>query len=449
MARIGLWLRQAYPCSVQRIRSNISSIRQSEKAGTTSILIGTVVLVITAILFQIIAGRSLEPARFAPIGIIWTIQFIVTSVLLLPVQNLITRQLALAAGSDEYLRPERKRVMVVFGGAVVIGTAFAALTLDQFFFGDRRFAMITLVILIGRGLVSLARGFLAGRRRFFAFGESLAAEGIALLATGLIAAAWQPTTLAFAACIAIAPFATLLVRPFSRSPVLNSPVTRPIVEDVYAHPRGFLEYLIVATAASQIVLASAPVVVGLIGGSAVAVSIVFATFTLFRGPVTSAYNLVARVLPDFTDMVRDGRSAVIRTWSRRITVGGATLAAIGFAGGWSLGPSVVSILFGTDFRPSNEMAAFVGAGVGAALGTLFVGQIYIAQGRTRSLAARWGISLGVAIVTVYVAFGPPELQVAIGFATGEVAALLLLHLGSIAERHPADSSQPPIETEDG
>ncbi len=313
----------------------------------------TSTIVPTAIGYQILAGRSLDATGFAPIGVIWTLQFIVTSVLLLPVQNLVTRQLALASGGTQYLRAAVAQISVVFVLAIAIGVAFTMATLDRFFLGEAQYIGLVAVILVGRGLVSLARGFLTGRRRFFAFGESLAAEGIALVGTGMAVAAIESTTLLFASCIALSSFAPLLVRPFAR---MEGEATEHHVPDEQSRPPGFLGYLILATAASQLVLASAPIVVGLIGGTAATVSIIFATFTLFRGPVTSAYNFVARVLPDFTAMVRDGKAAEIQTWSKRITLGGLALAAVGGGAGWLVGSPIVGVLFGDGFEPGNRAA---------------------------------------------------------------------------------------------
>jgi O-antigen/teichoic acid export membrane protein len=406
------------------MKPETAAARRSDSTGTALVAVGTAVLVAGGIAFQVLAGRKLGTEQFAPIGIIWTVQFIVTSVLLLPVQNLITRQLALASGGVEHLRPERSKVIAVFFIAIGAGTAFALATVNRFFLGEMLYPVLLAVTLTGRGVVSISRGFLAGRRRFIHFGESLAAEGLALIVFGVAVFLLAPSTIAFAACVALAPFAVLMVRPFSRTSS-GAVVGQSAVVD-YEHPKGFLEYLITATGASQFILAGGPIVVGFVGGDPVAVSVIFVTFTLFRGPVTSAYNFVARVLPDFTAMARDGRVAETSRWLRRITWGGFGLTVVGFLGGFAVGPWLVELLYGSAFAPARLIAGLAGAGVGAALGGLFTGQIYIAQGRTRALAIRWGGALLAACIVVLLPIGSADLRVAAAFAVGEVVALVLL-----------------------
>jgi hypothetical protein len=190
--------------------------------------------------------------------------------------------------------------------------------------------------------------------------------------------------------------------------------------------RSFLGYLIIATAASQVVIAGGPIAVGFIGGTATAVSIVFATFTLFRGPITSAYNLVARVLPDFTDLSLRGDDAALDVWRHRIAAAGLVLATATSFVAYFIGPGIIAALYGDAFAPSATVAALAGAGVGAGLGALFVAQIYIASARTRRLAAGWVLALIIAGFAIAISNTDVITKVAVGFAAGESAAMIIL-----------------------
>ena len=381
---------------------------------------GTVVSIVTVLLFQVVAGRSLGAEAFAPIGVVWTVSFMVYTVFMIPVEQFITRRLALAHGNAAALAPNRVLLMSVIGVAIAIGVGFVLATVDRLFAGITAFVVLALALLVTRALLAVGRGFLAGRRRFTAYGGTLAAEGLVLLIAAAVVAAIHPTTLSFAAAMVLSPLVILLFRPFH-----TTTVTTPWIADNEA-PVAFLGFLILATGASQVVIAGGPVVVGLIGGGAAAVSSIFVTFTLFRGPITSAYNLVARVLPDFTALAARGRAHVLTVWAHRITWAGYVLAVLGFTAAYLIGPAIIRVLYGAEFEPDAAVAGLAGAGVGAGLAVLFVAQIYVATGATRALAGRWLLALLIAGAAV--AFGPGTAQarVALGFAVGELAALSAL-----------------------
>jgi hypothetical protein len=345
--------------------------------------------------------------------------FVIYTVLMIPIEQFITRRLVVSGGAPGWLGSDRWTVVAVLGGGWTLGTVFVAAMLGVFFEGGSVYVVITAVLLVSRAVLAVGRGMLAGRRRFAAYGGSLAAEALTLLVLAVIAAALSPSTLTFAWILVVGPLTVLAFRPWTTTdsvPSGEAPVETAAM---------FLGWLIVATAASQIVIASGPIVVGFIGGSAAAVSIVFATFTLFRGPVTSAYNLVARVLPDFTELSVRGEFGVLALWRHRIAVGGGVLALVGAVAASFIGPSIIELLYGTEFEPPHMVAALGGAGVGAGLGALFVGQIFIASGRTKGLAGGWLASLVVAAMAVIAIPVDPMHKIAWGFAVGEVAALII------------------------
>jgi hypothetical protein len=179
-------------------------------------------------------------------------------------------------------------------------------------------------------------------------------------------------------------------------------------------------------------LASGPVVVGFVGGSAAAVSVIFVTFTLFRGPVTSSYTLIVRVLPDFTAIAATGGGHGLNAWARWIGLAGLGAAGLFGALGWFLGPRVVELLYGADFVPSSLTAALAAAAVGFALASLFMGQIYIARGETGRLAAIWGLALVAATSFLLLSDGDPVLRVTVAFLVGEATALLVLTAVAVA-----------------
>ena len=404
------------------VRSDQTTGRRARRdnLGTLAMLAGTAVSALSVLVYQPVAGRALGTEGFAPIAVLWTMMFVIYTVLMIPIEQFITRRLVVAGGAPGWLGSDRRAVVAVLGGGWVLGTVFVLATLGVFFEGDPVYVAITAVLLVSRAVLAVGRGLLAGRRRFMAYGGSLAAEALTLLGLAVIAAALSPTTVTFAWILVVGPLTVLVLRPWRTTESV------PSGEAPVQTAATFLGWLIVATAASQIVIASGPIVVGLIGGSAAAVSIVFATFTLFRGPVTSAYNLVARVLPDFTDLSVRGEYGVLALWRHRIAVGGGVLALVGAVAAYFIGPWIIELLYGAEFEPPRMVAALGGAGVGAGLGALFVGQIFIASARTKGLAGGWTAALVVAAIAVIAIPVDPMHKIAWGFAVGEIAALIVL-----------------------
>jgi len=383
-------------------------------------ILGTMVSAIAVYVYQVVAGRMLGTDEFAPIGVMWTVMFLVFTVLLLPVEQYVTRHLTITGG-----RTAGDRTGIVLVGAtiavgIVLGVGFVLVTLDRFFDGDAIFAVVMLINLSGRSLLAVARGYLAGRRRFHAYGAGIAIEGVALVFLALGAAALSPTTLGFAIAMSLGPLSILLIRPF------HGGYGGDPLRDESSQGFGFLGPLIIATGASQLVLSVGPIVVGFVGGTAAAISVFFITFTLFRGPVTSSYNIVARVLPDFTALAAKGEQHRLSAWAGKLgLIGVATMIVFGISG-WILGPTVVDFLYGGEFRPSSHLAALGAAGVGAALIALFLNQIYIARGETGRMALVWVSSLVVAGVVLVVTSGEPVIRVGTAFLAGEATAMVLL-----------------------
>ena len=72
--------------------------------------------------------------------------------------------------------------------------------------------------------------------------------------------------------------------------------------------------------------------------------------------MTSAYNLVARVLPDFTELAQSDDPTRLWKWAPKITTAGFVLALLGAAGSGLLLRPLIEVIYGEAFVPPQLAA---------------------------------------------------------------------------------------------
>lgn len=393
------------------------------RRGTTVMVAGSIAAVVAAFILQVIGSRGLGAEAFAPVSVIWTLLFLGITVFLVPVEQLVIRRVVLADGRRRPLAGAVRVVVAVVGGAAVLGGVFTFAAANTLLDGNRAYVPVAMVMLATHGAMAVGRGFLAGRHRYAAYGMVTILDAAAKLggAATALAAGFGP--LAFCWALAASPLVVLALRPFRGVRAGDDPVDDP------AEASGrFITGFLVSSAASQTVLAAGPWVVGLLGATPATISVFFVTTTLFRGPISASYNLLARVLPPLTARAAAGEHDRLEQWARRLLVVGVVASAAAGAVAAAIGPAVITFLFGEEFRPEWWLTALAAAAVVAAMFGLGTTQILVGKGHTDRMAMVWIGAVMVAALTILVSPGEPSLRVAIGFCVGEVSALVGLSL---------------------
>lgn len=397
--------------------------------GTAYIVGGSLVAGIAAYAYQLLGGRTLGAQAFAPVSVLLTIHFLTFIVVLVPIEQLIVRRLTL----DRSRSGLPRRAYWLAGLTVTAATLFAFVGVDDYLNGDYRFIAFTALTIGTHFVFASARGHLAGWRRFRPYGMASGGASLLRLGIAVLITVIHPSASGFAIALIVGPAVVMLWRPFRQVSVARAeidPEARTTLDD-----RGLLTGLVLSAATSQALLLAGPIVVGVLGGTAVQISIAFAAFTLGRAPLTFGYNLLARVLPPFTEMAARGYRDELRSWARGMAWASISLAAVAAVLGWFLGPWVVEIAFGADFVPTKLAAASISFGVVFAGGGLFVGQILVARGEPTRLAIAWISGLfGAAVGLILTATLDPVARVSISFAMGEVVALAALVSAAVAAR---------------
>jgi len=400
------------------------ALRARLGSGTSYMLVATVLAAAAAYLFQLVVGRVLGPTDFAPLTALWTVQFLVFTTVFLPMEQLTVRRLNLDVPGGA---PWRLYLGVV-AAATVAATAFAALTLNRLFTGRLAYLPMVAALVLGYGGFALGRGYLAGRRRFKEYALCTLAESVLRLALAGILLALSVGAVGLGWTLVAGSLVVWGWRP------LRGERRREAGAPPEAGAAAALAAFVAANAAAQTIVAAGPLVVAGLGASAAEVSVFFQTFLLLRAPLTVGYNLVSRVLPPFTRFVERGEAATIRRLVLGIGAGGVALAAAGFGAGYAVGPALVEVLLGAEYRPGALLAALAASGAALATLSLFAQQMLIARRATTRLAAAWLAGLGAAALAIGIGRGEPSLRVGWAFLIGEVVAFVLLVAASLPKR---------------
>jgi exopolysaccharide production protein ExoY len=408
--------------------------------GTLDIILGSLVAGIGAYIYQFLGGRSLGAEAFAPIGALLTAHFLAFVIFLLPVEQFVIRRLTL--GDSGWVVPLRAVIMVaavgIAAGAVVWTVA------DDYFDGDAKFIFFVFATVAFHFYFAVGRGYLAGYRRFRAYGLVSGSASLFRLVIAIGVVVVAPSVAGFAWAQVLGPLVIVFWRPF-RPPKERAEGSRGSLADHHVESiddKGLLSGLVLSSAASQALLLAGPLVAGALGATDVEFSVLYATLLLARAPLTFGYNLIARVLPPFTEMAARGERRELRAWARGMGIASAFLAVVGAGLGALLGPVLVSVAFGGDFEPPADLAALAAAGVVLAGGGLFIGQILVARGQPLRLAIAWMFALTAAIVVVALPIDDPIMNVTIAFLAGEVVAITALVTGALMrDRQEVEISQ--------
>lgn len=170
------------------------------------------------------------------------------------------------------------------------------------------------------------------------------------------------------------------------------------------------------------------------GRSPEEISVTFVVFTLLRAPLTLLYAVQARLLPSMVTWAERGETHRLRRFATRAAAASVPTAVVGALLGAVAGPSVIALLYGSDFRPNATVVSAVVAGVLLATAAQLVALVLVARGATTQLAVSWPTGLAAACITLLVAPGNATTRVGIAFLVGQAVAAALMTV--LATRQP-------------
>jgi O-antigen/teichoic acid export membrane protein len=407
-------------------------LRRAGADGTVTMMACTLIAGAAAYIWQAAGTRKLGSIAFAPVATTWTITFLITTILLVPIEQFATRTVASSGDGRAQLAHAAWTLTKLIGGATLaVGVIVIALS-HSLFQGSYGYALICMAIVPCFAQLLFVRGILGGERDFEGYGWLSMADALTRLGVGLPLVLLGGSALAFAWTI---PACTLVALCWARHWPTREEARQRMAPDVPVGP--FLTTTVGGSAAAQLILAGGPLLLALLNAPDQAVTVFFVTQTVMRGAFLIATPAWARTLPTLT-------AAALRREHRRLSrlaelllAASVLLAVILGAAAAVVGPPVVAALFGQGSRPDALLAALLAAGTVLAIGNLGLNQLLVAAVRTNRIMIGWWTALLVNLAWVGLGPGVALHRVAVGFVIGELVAMIMLTVASSPGLAPA------------
>lgn len=387
-----------------------------------------------------VVARNLSAVEFSHFGAFWSLALVIGFGAFLPIEQEVARSLREPDGRHHRLGDAVAMAAGLAAGLLLV--LGAALPLVWAAIGGSVGTVIALgVLCIVSAGQFIVRGMLIGLGRLHAHGCVLLGDAVLRLVLAVVAAAIGSSdsatfvwTLVCAIALTHLPLLPALGRRTSRV-ATGAPLSSAIAHRSF--PAAVAPLLIGAVCA-QLLLNGLPVVVSALAEPAeqARAGQFLAAFTLLRIPLFVAVPLQTAIIPGLAALaVSPGRPAALgRTLGK---VAAALLAAglVGVGAVLAVGPDVVTLVFGTQYRlPAGDLALMT-AGVTAYLGLLIVTQALIATTRHRDVAATWAGGLLVAVV-VFAAVPDLLLRAELAFLAGSLAGWVAGTVRIVRHRSP-------------
>jgi len=437
-------------------RDGGASAAASRNRGRLLLTVGIASTGLLSFAYLALASRELSAVDYGHVSLLWSITFVILSVLYRPVEQLLSRTIADRRARGLRGHPLRVPALIQAGFALF----FLALALplrttieEELFGGSAALYWILVVSVVAYAGSYFARGWLAGHERFAGYGGLVLLESTSrvLFAVAAVVGITSGQT-AIALGIAVAPFVSMVVVPFAlsrlarggRDPLPDAgslavidaagegPAHAEIEEAAHdlslGRGGGFAIGVFLIMLSEQTLMNAAVLIVEHDAGPALA-GFVFNVLLIVRAPLQLFQAVQTSILPHLTGLeAREDAGQFAR--AIRVTVvaiaGFAGLCALGLL---AIGPWVMETVLGDKgFTYERGGLALVAVGMGFHLVAGTLNQAALARGRAQLAAVAWLVS--AALFVAWVASGlvaDPVLRVEIGYCGAAFILSCLLY----------------------
>jgi O-antigen/teichoic acid export membrane protein len=408
-----------------------------------------------------IASHVLGEVAAKRVDLLWSIMFVIISVIYRPIEQLLSRTIAdrRARGHEQH----SVRVPIAIQASFALVFLILALALREVLIDNvfDHYAALYWVLVVGTLAYAasyFARGWLAGHEFFGLFGGLVLIESFSRLCFALAAALGiTHGQTAVVLGIAAAPFVSLIVVPIAFAREAGEPVSRgaPEMEDLDAalagpgtegveeavaadelslrRGSGFAFAVSGVMLSEQTLLNAAVLTVDITSTNVALAGIVFNVLLIARAPLQLFQAIQTSLLPHLTGLeATAGHDAFAK--AIRVTVMAIAAFALATALGLlAIGPPVMKALFGQSFEYGRVGLALIGLGMGMHLTSGALNQAALARNQARTAASCWIVAAVVFVAWMLAPLVSEELlRTEIGYLGA--TSLLALMLGAVYRR---------------
>ena len=445
-----------------------SSQTRSYGSGARILSIGIAATGLLTFAYFSIASHVLNSVEAKRIDVLWSVMFVIISVIYRPVEQLLSHTIAARRARGHRRHSLRVPLAIQLGFALIFLAAAVALRgelTDHVLNHNSGLYAVLLVATLAYAASYFARGWLAGHEYFGTYGGLVLMEALTRVCFVLaVAVGITSGELAVALGIAAAPLLSLLVVPLaflSRNrerhgaaqieevdAALAGPgaegVQEAVAADELSLQRGSNFALVVSgiMLAEQTILNAAVLTVDATARSRALAGVVFNVLLIARAPLQLFQAIQTSLLPHLTGLeATEGHAAFTR--AVRLTISAIAVFSLAVALGLlAIGPPVMERLFGQHFHYGRFGLALMGVGMGFHLAAGTLNQAALARDHARAAAACWIVAAGVFVAWMLSgAVADQLLRAEIGYAGA--TALLALSLAVLYRRGSAERLRGP------
>ncbi|HTD58557.1 MAG TPA: hypothetical protein VK672_06645 [Solirubrobacteraceae bacterium] len=422
-----------------------------------------------------IASHVLGEVAAKRVDLLWSIMFVIISVIYRPIEQLLSRTIADRRARGHVQHSVRVPIAIQAGFALtflVVALALREELIDNVF---GHYAALYWVLVVGTLAYAasyFARGWLAGHEYFGLFGGLVLMESLSRLCFALAAALGITSgQTAVALGIAAAPFVSLVVVPAAYARRSGEPrgaseiegldaalagvggvgsrsIEEAVTTDELSLRRGsgFAFAVSGVMLSEQTLLNAAVLTVDITSVNVALAGIVFNVLLIARAPLQLFQAVQTSLLPHLTGLeATEGHEAFAK--AIRVTVLAIAAFAVAVAIGLlAVGPTVMKVLFGQSFQYGRWGLALIGLGMGMHLASGALNQAALARNEAHAAAICWIVAAVAFVAWMLTPLVSEELlRTEIGYLGA--TSVLALMLGVVYRRGtPAPQSAPAAST---
>ncbi len=359
--------------------------------GARILSVGIATTGVVTFAYFALASHSLSEVDYKGISVLWSVLFLIISIIYRPVEQLLSHTIASRRAQGHEGHPLRVPLTIQLTAATLflaVALAFREPIEEDVFDGSAELYWVLVVAVLAYAASYFARGWLAGHQRFGLYGGLVLLESVSrCLFAVAVAVGIAEGQGVVALGIAAAPLVSLMVLPWAIERRGRGEPAAP--GGSMREGAGFAGAVLAIMIAEQTLLNGPVLAVDATATDAALAGFVFNALLITRAPLQLFQAIQTSLLPHLSGLAVTGGGEDFRH-AIRVTVlaiagfSGAVVLGLGLIGPWAMG-----VLFGGDYDYGRGGLVLVGLGMGFHLTAGTLNQAALARRRGAAAATAW------------------------------------------------------------